>query len=295
MLIRFRNFTTINVHIKSFELASGSAKMAAILALSTLGKQNSKVYLKDKVDTYQHVSTAYGKSRLIFNGALYTLLAIKKTLETAIEVDDEEKETELFRKLCNPYIVEWTLTNCLGFEKSSGESDIVDFNPWEGFHNNVTYACLIDFSNTQIQRWYEELALKYMTSQTCDKLIKSVSNSAIRKAERFGSFTAATFMFQTTVKAQFLPCSAQFTVSQLVYFYYGKSDEKFSIVRYLGRDLPKELIKRIGVRLVVMGAGAAIGTAVKPGTGTTIALLATDFLVTPIACNVVESIFEGEK
>ena len=107
--------------------------MAAILALSSLGKQGSKVYLKDKVDTYQHVSVPYGKQRLLYNGALYTLLAIKRTLEKAIEADDEEKEAELFRKLCNPYVVEWTLTNCLGMETGSDGADITSFNPGKDF------------------------------------------------------------------------------------------------------------------------------------------------------------------
>ena len=57
----------------------------------------------------------------------------------------------------------------------------------------------------------------------------------------------------------------------------------------------RKFIKKIGVRLIVMGAGAAVGTAIKPGTGTTIALLATDYLVTPIASGMVDNVLGGNN
>lgn len=270
--------------------------MAAVLALSSIKYfDNGKEYLKDKVSTYQHVSWTFLKYRVVYNNGLHSLLAIKQTLEKAIEVDDEEIETELFRRLCNPYIVEWTLINCLGFKQKKGnEVDIINFNPWEGFLNNVSFACFIDFSNTQILRWYEDLALQCLPIHTCDKLVKNVSKSAIRKAARVGRFSAATYIFKTTVEAQLLACTAQFTVGQLVYFYYGNPEEKFSITCYLGRDLPKEIIKRIGARLVIMGIGAAIGTAIKPGTGTAVALMVTDFAVTPVVSNAIDKIISNK-
>ena len=41
------------------------------------------------------------------------------------------------------------------------------------------------------------------------------------------------------------------------------------------------IFKRVGVRLLVMSASAAIGTLVKPGVGTTMVVLVVDFALMP--------------
>ena len=54
-----------------------------------------------------------------------------------------------------------------------------------------------------------------------------------------------------------------------------------SMTRYLTYNVPVEIFKRVGVRLLVMSASAAIGTLVKPGVGTTMVVLVVDFALMP--------------
>ena len=261
--------------------------MAAILALSSFG--SGKKYLSDRVDTYSHVSVPYVKGRLIFNSVMHSLLALKRTLEKAVEVEDEDLEAEIFRKLYNPWIVQVTLESCFNVEPEKSGSSL-DFDPWKGVVGSIFYQSVVDFMNMQTLRWYEQIAFNNLSARATDKLIKDVSQSALRKAARAGRFSAASYIFQTSMKSKLLLCSAGFTVEQVLTLYYWDPTKPFSLQTYVLVTLPKMLIKRVGVRLICMSAGAAIGTAIKPGSGTTYVMLLTDFAISPIAQAQVDAI-----
>ena len=77
-------------------------------------------------------------------------------------------------------------------------------------------------------------------------------------------------------------CTAAIPCSERMYQIACNGQPKgLSMTRYLTYNVPVEIFKRVGVRLLVMSASAAIGTLVKPGVGTTMVVLVVDFALMP--------------
>ena len=257
--------------------------MAATYALS-IAATSAKVSPYDfKKPTYGHMNLGFLQQKVIINGAIFSILALKRTLEKLIEMQergqhDEAIEALYFQKFYNPPIVRM-------FNPYYNEDeDFLDFDPWEGFSTLLVRQTCIDFLLVQTQRWYEDLACMKLPMEVSRKLCGEIKTIATPSAQSQGRLSASAIVFQASMESKLLFCTAGLTLNVVERMYQiacNGQPKGLSMTRYLTYNVPVEIFKRVGVRLLVMSASAAIGTLVKPGVGTTMVVLVVDFALMP--------------
>jgi hypothetical protein len=257
--------------------------MAATYAL-TISATSSNDALDFKKPTYGHMNYGFLKQKLVINSAIFGTLALKRTLEKLIELQesgnhDETIESAYFQKFYNPPIVRM-------FNPYYNEDDdFIDFDPWDGFSKLLMRQTFIDFCLIQTQRWYEDLACLRLPVEVSRKLCGEIKQIAIDAGEKHGRLSAAGIVFKASMESKLLFCSAGLTLSvteSLCKILIWGQPKGLSTMQYVTYHIPVEIFKRVGVRLFVMSVGAAVGTLIKPGIGTTMTVLVIDFVSMPI-------------
>ena len=145
-----------------------------------------------------------------------------------------------------------------------------ELNVWNGFLPAVRNLFTRDVCILSALRVYEHWIGFYAPYKLARSLTKSPQLSALRKAARgMSAPVAAAKMFSSALKAQVLYWAALFTVSVAHDAYVDRR----SLDLRTFADKVRRQASRCALGCVVAGAGAAIGTLLKPGLGTTIGVL----------------------
>ena len=264
--------------------------MAATYALTICATSSIDEY-DFKKPTYGHISPGFFQQKVVINGAILSILALKKTLEKLIELQEQGNHDDLveaayFEKLYNPPLIR--MFNPWYNEE---EDDFLDgFDPWEGFSHALGRMTFIDFCLIQTQRWYEDMACNNLSMGISRKLCGNIKDIAVTTAKESGRLSAASIVFKASMESKLLYCSAGLTVNvveNLLRIVIKGQPKGLSTFRYVTYHIPLEVFKRVGIRLFVMSASAAIGTLIHPGTGTTLTILIVDFISMPICYSLV--------
>ncbi|GBG32120.1 Hypothetical Protein FCC1311_083452 [Hondaea fermentalgiana] len=163
---------------------------------------------------------------------------------------------------------------------------------WKGFGRNLRVGVLRDVAIVTTQRIYERLAMEFFVDKKMSKsLVKNVPRSALRKWDRFADQSVLLYMQKVgacALKAQVMFWLALFTVNQAIDTYYTyqeaqharkKGADVNAAATAVGLHRNETFVNRLILNAlrcsgacVLAAVGAAIGSAIKPGTGTTLGM-----------------------
>lgn len=187
--------------------------------------------------------------------------SVQKRIE---EIEEEDEEA----------IMQIELSDVLAPSRHKHELSI-----WKGFGRNLRLGLARDLAIVSVQRIVEIFGMALATSKMKKSIVKNIPRSAERKAKRYqsaGTITLIEKVAMAAFKGQICFWVALFTVNQGIdtWFSYKQAhDDNHSLQRNdtYGRRLVLNF-SRCVLGCAFAAIGAAIGTRVKPGIGTTLGL-----------------------
>eukprot|EP00514_Thraustochytrium_sp_LLF1b_P008356 CAMPEP_0184530992 /NCGR_PEP_ID=MMETSP0198_2-20121128/13280_1 /TAXON_ID=1112570 /ORGANISM="Thraustochytrium sp., Strain LLF1b" /LENGTH=257 /DNA_ID=CAMNT_0026923261 /DNA_START=1803 /DNA_END=2576 /DNA_ORIENTATION=- len=210
-----------------------------------------------------------GLSMILTKVSVLALSGRLRTVQKRIEEMEEEDEEA---------IMNIELSDVLAPSRHKHELSM-----WKGFGRNLRLGMIRDLAILSVQRVYEVLSINFIKEEsTARAIVKNVPRSAVRKAERYSFSSSLTYINEvskTAFKGQIMFWLALFTVNQAVDTYFtfyvpGGGNEP------VGLPPPRETYRhrlilnaaRCAGGCVLAAIGAAIGSQIRPGIGTTLGM-----------------------
>ncbi len=237
----------------------------------------------DQQPLLAHLSPAGGLGLILTKVTVLSLSGRLRTVQKRIEELEEEDEEA---------IMQIELADVLAPSRHKHELSV-----WKGFGRNLRIGVLRDLAILTVQRLYELATMRWLVGERMARsIVKNAPRSAVRKAERRSAAAVdpgpAAFMgqvFVSSLKGQLMFWLALFSVNQGVDTYLTLSERKGAGGGDLGEAFPRgqeSYARRLALNAarcsggcVLAAAGAALGSAVKPGIGTMLGItIAPNFI-----------------
>jgi len=218
----------------------------------------------DQLPTFGHFYPA-GISIVATKVTFITLSARLRVVQKRIEEIEEEDEEA---------IMQIELADVVAPSRHKHELSI-----WRGFGKNLRVGVARELAIISTQRAYEHIAMRFFLEDKMSRsIVKNCPRSAARKSTRYKHSSVLVYaskVLHTTLKSQCTFWFALFSVNQAVdtWLTFRPSEQKDMMQRSetYSRRLLLNALRCMG-GCVLAACGAAIGSSIKPGIGTSIGM-----------------------